>query len=221
MPSIDSMTEVLVNEIRDLYDAEKRLTKAIPRMSKKATNRELKTALNDHLKETQQQVRRLERAFRHLGETPRGKACAGMRGIVEEGNEHAGEEYGDPSLRDTMIIGSAQRVEHYEMAAYMGAISHARLLGLDQVKDLLEETLAEEKAADKKLMAIAESSVHTSAPKREGDDNQGGLASGLASMMKRTFGANGRTSRSSGRGGSRKRSASRKRSGAKRSAKKR
>lgn len=215
MPSIDSMTELLVTEIRDLYDAEKRLTKAIPRMSKKASNRELKTALNDHLKETQQQVRRLERAFRHLGETPRGKACAGMRGIVEEGDEHVGEEYGDPSLRDTMIIGSAQRVEHYEMAAYMGAISHARLLGLDQVKDLLEETLAEEKAADKKLMSIAESSVHREAPKREGDEEEGGLASNLAGMVKRTFRSNGAASRSNGRGRARKRTA------AKRGAKKR
>ena len=213
MPSIDSMTELLVTEIRDLYDAEKRLTKAIPRMSKKASNRELKTALNDHLKETQQQVRRLERAFRHLGETPRGKACAGMRGIVEEGDEHAGEDYGDPSLRDTMIIGSAQRVEHYEMAAYTGAISHARLLGLDEVQDLLEETLAEEKAADKKLMAIAESSVHTEAPRGNGEES--GLAGNLAGMVKRNFRSNGAASGSNGRGRSRKRA------GAKRGGKKR
>lgn len=215
MPSIDSMTELLVSEIRDLYDAEKRLTKAIPRMAKKASDRALKTALTDHLKETQQQVRRLEKAFRHLGQTPRGKACAGMRGIVEEGDEHVAEEYGDPSLRDTMIIGSAQRVEHYEMAAYMGAISHARLLGLDEVKDLLEETLAEEQAADKKLTAIAASSVHTAAPKREGDDDEGGITDGLADIVRRTFGSGETGGKRKGRGGSRKRA------GARRGAKKR
>jgi ferritin-like metal-binding protein YciE len=177
MPSIDSMTEVLVNEIRDLYDAEKRLTKAIPRMSKKATNPELKKALNQHLRETEGQVKRLERAFRQLGEAPRGKACAGMRGIVEEGDEHAGEEYGDLSLRDTMIIGSAQRVEHYEMAAYMGAISHARLLGLKEVRQLLEATLAEEQAADKKLKAIAQGEVFKAVPMhQDGPEANGGRA---------------------------------------------
>lgn len=216
MPSIDSMTELLVAEMRDLYDAEKRLTKAIPRMARKASNSALKAALTDHLKETQNQVRRLEQAFRQLGEKPRAKACAGMRGIVEEGDEHVAEEYGDPSLRDTMIIGSAQRVEHYEMAAYMGAISHARLLGLDEVKDLLEETLAEEQAADKKLMAIAEGSVYGAAPKREGeDDEEGGVTAGLADIVKRTFGSRGGGAKAKGRGGSRKRA------GSKRGAKKR
>ena len=137
-----------------------------------------------------------------------------MRGIVEEGDEHVAEEYGDPSLRDTMIIGSAQRDEHYEMAAYMGAISHARLLGLDEVTDLLEETLAEEQAADKKLMAIAEGSVHGAAPKREGEDEEGGVTAGLADIVKRTFGSSG-SSQSKNRGGSRKRG------GSKRGAKKR
>ena len=207
MPSIDSMTELLVSEMRDLYDAEKRLTKAIPKMSKKAVNRELRTALNDHLKETREQVRRLERAFRHLGETPRGKPCAGMRGIVEEGNEHVAEEFGDASLRDTMIIGSAQRVEHYEMAAYTGAISHARLLGLREVRDLLEETLAEEKAADKKLMAIAERTVQPAAPKRNGDVAGNGMAAGLTSLFTRARSGSSAGRRSNGRARSRKRSA--------------
>ena len=188
MPSIDSMTAVLVSEMRDLYDAEKRLTKAIPKMSKKAANRELRTALNDHLKETRQQVRRLEQAFRHLGETPRARPCVGMRGIVQEGNEHVGEDFSDDSLRDTMIIGAAQRVEHYEMAAYIGAISHARVLGLDSVKELLEETLEEEKAADKKLTAIAESRVHVAAPMHEGDitdAGDGSIAGSLAGLFTR------------------------------------
>lgn len=156
MPGIESLTEVLVDELRDLYDAEKRLTKAIPRMAKKAANRTLRAALNNHLKETNRQVRRLEQAFRQLGETPRGKACAGMRGIVEEGDEHTGEQFETGALRDAVIIGSAMRVEHYEMAAYMGAIEHARILGQSGVRSLLQETLAEEQAADKKLQAIGQ-----------------------------------------------------------------
>lgn len=209
MASIDSMTELLVTEIRDLYDAEKRLTKAIPRMSKKAANRDLRMALNSHLKETKEQVRRLERAFRHLGETPRGKPCAGMRGIVEEGDEHLGEEYADGNLRDVMIIGSAQRVEHYEMAAYMGAISHARTLGLREVKNLLEETLAEERAADKKLMAIAEGHVNTAAA--EPANGNGSVTGALG----RLFGGRPSGRRSSSRS-SKPRARSRKRSAKKR-----
>lgn len=110
MPTIDSLTTVLVNELRDLYDAEKRLITAIPRMAKKATNRELGRMLMSHVGETKRQARRLERAMRQLGETPRGKACAGMRGIVEEGNEHTSEEFERDDLRDLMIVGSAMRV---------------------------------------------------------------------------------------------------------------
>jgi ferritin-like metal-binding protein YciE len=187
MATIDSLSQVLVNELRDLYDAEKRLTTAIPKMSKKATNPTLRTTLDDHLIETKDQVRRLEKALRRLGETPRGKACVGMRGIVEEGNEHTSEDFERDDLRDVMIIGSAMRVEHYEMAAYMGAISHARMLGQTEVVDLLEETLAEEMAADKKLRAIGESAIDMDAPADGQADAQG---SGLAGIM-RTLTGNG------------------------------
>ncbi|HYB95817.1 MAG TPA: ferritin-like domain-containing protein [Vicinamibacterales bacterium] len=203
MPGIQSLTEVLVTELRDLYDAEKRLTKAIPRMAKKAANPALRTALNDHLKETNGQVRRLEQAFRHLGEKPRGKACAGMRGIVEEGDEHVGEDYDSEALRDAVIIGSAMRVEHYEMAAYMGAIEHARTLGHREVRNLLEETLAEEQAADKKLRTIGQ----TVNPAAAASDGAGGLTSLIARTL--SGGGNGSASRgtrrsSGGRGRSRK-----------------
>ena len=173
MPGIESLTEVLVDELRDLYDAEKRLTKAIPRMAKKAANRTLRAALNNHFKETNRQVRRLEQAFRQLGETPRGKACAGMRGIVEEGDEHTGEEFETDALRDAVIIGSAMRVEHYEMAAYMGAIEHARILGQSGVRSLLQETLAEEQAADKKLQAIGQQ-VNPAAAEAGMEEEDGG-----------------------------------------------
>jgi ferritin-like metal-binding protein YciE len=187
MATIDSLTTLLVTEVRDLYDAEKRLTTAIPKMSKKAANRELRTALNHHLKETRVQVRRLEQVFRHLGETPRAKACIGLRGIVQEGNEHLREDFERDDLKDLMIIGSALRVEHYEMAAYMGAISHARLLGQGEIVELLEATLDEEISADKKLRAIGESTIDMDEPADSQPDAQG---SGLAGLFGRPRVAN-------------------------------
>jgi ferritin-like metal-binding protein YciE len=170
MASINSMNMLLVNELRDIYDAEKRLTKAIPKLAKKATNGELKDALQEHLHETENQVARLEEAFEHLGERAKAKPCAGMRGIIEEGDEHVAEEYEDDDLRDAVIIGSAQRVEHYEIAAYGTAIAHARLLEQQAVVQLLEETLQEEKAADIRLTEIAESAVNIEAADRSDDD---------------------------------------------------
>jgi ferritin-like metal-binding protein YciE len=187
MATIDSLSTVLVNELRDLYDAVKRLTVAIPKLSRKASSPELRTALNHHLRETQGQVRRLEKAFRALDQTPRGKPCAGMRGIIEEGNEHTSEDFERDDLRDVMIIGSAMRVEHYEMAAHMGAIAHARMLGRDTVVDLLEATLAEEAAADKKLRALGEAAIDMDAPADNQPDAQG---SGLAGLF-RTLTGNG------------------------------
>src|SRR5262249_24199975 len=117
MASIDSMNALLVDELRDIYDAEKRITKALPKLAKKVSNDDLRSALEQHLQETEGQVSRLEEAFEHLGEPAKANPCAGMRGILEEGDEHAGEDYEDDDLRDAVIIGSAQRVEHYEIAA--------------------------------------------------------------------------------------------------------
>jgi ferritin-like metal-binding protein YciE len=171
MASIDSMTALLVDELRDIYDAEKRLTKAIPKLAKKATNEELRSALEEHLEETEQQVQRLEQAFEALGERAKAKPCAGMKGIIEEGDEHVGEDYDDDDLRDAVIIGSAQRVEHYEIAAYGTAIAHAKLLEHEDVVGLLEESLAEEKAADVKLTEIAESVVNLESA-NEAEDNE-------------------------------------------------
>jgi len=174
MASIDSMKTLLVDELRDIYDAEKRLTKAIPKLAKKAVNDQLRSALEEHLEETEQQVQRLEQAFEHLGERAKAKPCAGMKGIIEEGDEHVGEDYDDDDLRDAVIIGSAQRVEHYEIAAYGTAIAHARLLEQDDVVELLEESLGEEKAADEKLTEIAESVVNLEASQEdEGEEEQG------------------------------------------------
>jgi ferritin-like metal-binding protein YciE len=163
MATIDSMTELLVEQLRDLYDAEKRLTKAIPKMAKAATNEQLRSALRAHLQETEQQITRLEQAFEHLDEKPRGKACAGMKGIIEEGDEHVKEDYEDDDLRDAVIIGAAQRVEHYEIAAYGTAAAHARQLGKREIVNLLEKNLQEEKAADVKLTKLAESVINIEA----------------------------------------------------------
>ena len=163
MATIESMTELLVDQLKDIYDAENRLTKAIPKLAKKAANDDLRSALEEHLRETKQHVTRLEQAFRMLGEKPKAKPCPGMKGIIEEGNEHVGEDYEDDDLRDAVIIGSAQRVEHYEIAAYGTAIAHARTLRQDDIAGILEQTLEEEKAADLKLTEIAESVVNIEA----------------------------------------------------------
>lgn len=170
MAKINSLQDLFLLQLRDLYDAEKRLTKAIPKIAKATTDDELRAALENHLTETEEQVSRLEQIFDELGEPARGTTCAGIRGIIEEGDEHIGGDYGDDSLRDAAIIGAAQRAEHYEMGAYGTAIAHAKLLGLGQAVNLLEETLVEEKAADKKLTEIADDIVNPQALKGEGGD---------------------------------------------------
>ena len=173
MAKIDSLRTLLVEQLRDLYDAEKRLTKAIPKLTKESTSEDLTSALEEHLGETEEQVKRLESAFRALDEPAKAKECAGMKGIIEEGEEHVGEDFADDGLRDATIIGAAQRVEHYEIAAYGTAIAHARLLGLDEVVQLLEESLVEEKAADEKLTEIAEQLVNPDAAVNEDDESEG------------------------------------------------
>jgi len=185
MASIDSLTELLVDELKDLYDAEKRLTKAIPKLAKKASNDQLRTALEEHLAETETQIGRLEEAFEHLGETAKAKPCAGMRGIIEEGNEHVGEDYEDDDLRDAVIIGSAQRVEHYEIAAYGTAIAHAKLLGHNDVVELLVESMNEEKAADEKLTEIAEGVVNIDAANQDDDEEPASVSGALGAMLGR------------------------------------
>lgn len=192
MASIDSMNALLVDELRDIYDAEKRLTKAIPKLAKKASNDDLRAALEEHLQETEAQIGRLEEAFEHLGERAKGKPCAGMRGIIEEGDEHVGEDYEDDDLRDAVIIGSAQRVEHYEMAAYGTAIAHARLLQQNDIVQLLEESLEEEKAADAKLSEIAESVVNIEAAdqsEESEDSEQATSARGRSTSRQRSTAA--------------------------------
>ena len=165
MSSVNSLRELLVEELRDIYDAEKRLTKALPKISKASAHDELKSAIDAHLEETREHVIRLEQAFKALDTPARAKTCVAMKGLIEEGDEHAGEDYADEGLRDAAIIGSAQRVEHYEIAAYGTAIAHARLLELDDVVALLESTLEEEKAAENKLPPKSPKASSTSMPR--------------------------------------------------------
>ena len=149
-----TVKDMLTDEIKDLYTAEKQLTKAIPRMAKGSNDEGLKTALNAHLKETEGQVKRLEEVAGILEITPGGKKCMGMEGVIKEGAE-ALEEEGDETILDLGIIGAGSRVEHYEMAGYLTAISLAQRLKADNVVTLLKASLAEEQAAEQKLRSIA------------------------------------------------------------------
>jgi ferritin-like metal-binding protein YciE len=169
MTKIDSLHTMLVEELRDLYDAEQRLTEAIPKLTEAATNEELVEALESHLTETQEHVSRLVDAFKRLEVPARGKPCEGIRGIISETDEHVEEDFENGALRDATIIGAAQRAEHYEMAAYGNAIAHARLLDLEDVAEMLEETLNEEKAAVDKLTQIGETVVNREAAMAAGE----------------------------------------------------
>jgi ferritin-like metal-binding protein YciE len=166
MPStISTVEDLLVDQIRDLYDAEKQLVRALPKMAKAASSDELRQAIEDHLAETTNQVTRLEQAFEQLEQQAKSKTCKAMRGLIEEGGEAMEEDAVEP-LNDLALIAAAQRVEHYEISAYGTARAMAEHLGEDQVASLLEETEGEEKAADMKLTEIA-LSLMQGAPARE------------------------------------------------------
>jgi ferritin-like metal-binding protein YciE len=158
----NSLQELFVEELRDMYDAEKRITKALPKMAKSASSEELQEALTEHLQVTQNQISRLEQVFEAIGEKPRGKKCDGMMGIVEEGNT-AIEELEAGPVRDAALIAGAQKVEHYEIASYGTLAYFAELLGHDDAKKLLGQTLDEEKEADDTLSELAKSKVNREA----------------------------------------------------------
>jgi ferritin-like metal-binding protein YciE len=152
----ENLRELLVEELKDLYSAENQLTKALPKVAKNATDPQLKKAIESHLKETEGHVQRLEQIFEQLDESPKGKTCDGMKGLISEADERI-KEGGEPAVLDAGLIADAQRVEHYEIAAYGSARTFANLLGEKEIVSLLEATLKEEKAADQKLTSIAES----------------------------------------------------------------
>lgn len=160
---IESLRDLLVDQLQDLYDAEKRITKALPKMAKAATSPDLKAAFEKHLTETEGHVRRLEKAFETLGEkTNKKKACKAMEGLIAEGEETIKEE-ADPEVKDAALIAAAQRVEHYEMAAYGSVSAYAKLLKEETVLNFLLDTLAEEKATDEALTELAESTINVGA----------------------------------------------------------
>jgi ferritin-like metal-binding protein YciE len=167
MRNIDSLEELLQDELKDIYDAEKQLTKTLPKLAKKATSAELKDALEAHLRQTERHVERIEEAFEQLGMPARGKKCEGMQHLIAEGDDAiAGAD--DDAARDAVMIASAQKVEHYEIATYGTLRTWATLLGKPEVAALLEETLDEEKEADQNLTEIAESFVNEAAAEGDG-----------------------------------------------------
>jgi ferritin-like metal-binding protein YciE len=158
----NSFKDLFVNQIEDLYDAEQRLTQALPKMADAAHSNQLKQAFQKHLGETQGHVSRLESIFREINVEPKRETCAAMKGLITEGEEMINAK-GDPDIKDAALIAAAQRVEHYEISAYGTARSFARRLGLTQAQNLLEQTLQEESACDEKLTQIAESSINIQA----------------------------------------------------------
>jgi ferritin-like metal-binding protein YciE len=151
-----SLKELYVEELRDIYDAENQLVKALPEMAKAATSDELRSGFEEHLEQTKEHVRRLEKVLNDLGEKAKGKKCKGMQGLVAEGKEVIEEDFED-DVKDAALISAAQRVEHYEIAAYGTVRTYAEILGEQNAVSLLEKTLQEEKETDEKLTELAES----------------------------------------------------------------
>jgi ferritin-like metal-binding protein YciE len=154
--SVTNIEELLLSELKDLYSAEKQITKALPKLIKAATSEELKEAFQSHLEETEGQIERLDQISEILGKKLTGKTCDGMKGVLEEGDEVVDDTDKGTAVRDAGLITAAQRVEHYEIAGYGGVIAYAKLLGLEDVASLLEETIEQEKAADEKLTKLSQ-----------------------------------------------------------------
>jgi ferritin-like metal-binding protein YciE len=159
---MESLRDLYIEELKDVYNAEKQLVRALPKMAKSASHEELRSAFEDHLGVTEEQVRRLETIFGDLGKPARGKKCVGMEGLLAEGAEMMEEDM-EPAVLDAALISAAQRVEHYEIAAYGTLRTYARQLGYDNHAQLLQQSLDEEGEADKLLSQIAESTVNIDA----------------------------------------------------------
>ena len=162
MAEAGTLHDAFIDELRDAYDAEKQLTKALAKLAKAATNPKLRDAFATHLEETQRQITRLEQVFESLDEKVRGKHCDGIAGIIEEGKSVMEEDFDDTTM-DACLIAAGQRAEHYEMAAYGTLVAWAQTMGHTDAARLLQQTLDEEKAADKKLSSLAESGINQSA----------------------------------------------------------
>jgi ferritin-like metal-binding protein YciE len=166
----ENLHELFVDELRDIYDAEKQLTKALPKMAKAADSEELRASFEEHLEITRMQVNRLEEVFKSLGIAARGKPCEGMKGLIEEGQEKM-EELDRGATLDAALIASAQKVEHYEIATYGTLATFAEIMGHQDAKDLLGQTLDEEKEADEKLTQVA-GQINFEAETEEGEEEE-------------------------------------------------
>ena len=162
MSKVATMEELFIEELRDLYDAETQLTKALPKMSEAATSDELREAFDEHLGQTENQVERLKRIFELVGEKPTGRKCAAMAGLIKEGDEMVGDS-DETAVRDAGLIAAAQKVEHYEISGYGSARTHAQLLGNDEAVRLLGQTLQEERETDEKLTQLAYGTINAEA----------------------------------------------------------
>ena len=159
---IETLEDLFLEQVEDLYDAEKRLVKALPKMAEATTSLTLRQAFESHLMETEGHVTRLENIFRTLGQDPKARTCDAMKGLISEGEDVIGD-IDQSALRDAGLIAAANRVEHYEIAAYGSARTFADILGLSEAAMLLEQTLQEEKKADRKLTQLAESMINDEA----------------------------------------------------------
>ncbi|HKW19099.1 MAG TPA: ferritin-like domain-containing protein [Terriglobales bacterium] len=166
--AIESLNDLFIDHLRDLYDAENQLIKALPKMAEAANSDELREGIEEHLQQTKGHAQRLEEIFESLGEKAKAKKCKGMEGVIKEGSEVLDEDM-DADVKDAAIIAAAQRVEHYEIAGYGTARTYASLLGEREAASLLEQTLDEEKETDAKLTELSEG-INVAAEKGEGDE---------------------------------------------------
>jgi ferritin-like metal-binding protein YciE len=185
MADTGTLHDAFIDELRDAYDAEKQLTKALPKLAKAATNGKLRAAFETHLQETQGQIARLEQVFQNLDEPVRGKHCDGIAGIIEEGKSVMEQDL-DETTMDACLIASGQRAEHYEMAAYGTLVAWAQAMGHTQAAKLLRQTLDEEKAADKKLSGLAEGGINQSAADGAQSDDQDAEPAAVGAAAKKT-----------------------------------
>jgi ferritin-like metal-binding protein YciE len=201
----ENLHELFVDELRDIYDAEKQLTKALPKMAKASESPDLRAAFEEHLEITRMQVNRLEEVFKSLGIAARGKPCEGMKGLIEEGQEKI-EELEQGATLDAALIASAQKVEHYEIASYGTLATFAEIMGHQDAKDLLGQTLDEEKEADEKLTQVAgQINFEAEAEDGEEEEQQEGSMATAGSRSRSGGGNGGGRSRSSNGSRSKKR----------------
>src|SRR5215471_1906202 len=179
MAETQTLHDAFLDELKDAYDAEKQLTKALPKLAKASNSPELRQAFQDHLEETNGHVEKLEQVFQSLDEKPKGQHCDGIAGIIDEGKNVMDEDF-EGATMDACLIAAGQRAEHYEIAAYGTLVAWAKIMGHNEAADLLQEILDEEKAADEKLNAIAESGVNEQAASgiqgEEGEEDEEAMA---------------------------------------------